>query len=109
MAASIVDVRDEEALARLLWEYRLVILDFWSPTCQPCRLVEEALERVSSRLGRDACIARINVVEAPGIAVSYRVLGLPTLIILKEGSIAKRITGAVGEDEILEALRSIEE
>ena len=77
-------------------ESRVVILDFWSEDCAPCRLVEPLLRRLVKELedrGVSVKLVRVNVVECPELAAKYGVLGLPTVVLLIDCREVLRHTG----------------
>jgi len=83
-----------------------VILDFSSPGCAPCKKVPPLLEEILGELS-DIPIAayEVNVAEEPAIAQKYFVLGVPTIIIFKNGKETARFNSVPKKDKIIAALK----
>lgn len=89
--------------------YGTVLVDFWAPWCMPCKMVGPILERLAPQYKGKAVIAKLNVDENKGIAGSLNVQGIPTLIMYKDGKMAKRVTGALPERGMRELLETCTE
>ena len=66
-----------------------VLLDFWAPWCGPCRMVGPILEEIAGERS-DIKIGKINVDEQPELASQFRVMSIPTLIVIKDGKIVNQ-------------------
>jgi thioredoxin 1 len=71
------------------------IVDFWSPTCIPCKQIEPGLEKIAEVYGSSVKVLKVNVDESPKVSSKYFVRGLPTLLFIKNGSVRSQITGSV--------------
>ena len=80
-----------------------VLLDFWAPWCGPCRIVGPILEEIAGERS-DIKIGKINVDEQPELASQFRVMSIPTLIVIKDGKIVNQSMGAKPKNAILAML-----
>jgi thioredoxin 1 len=74
-----------------------VLVDFWAPWCGPCRMTEPIVEKLAGELSGRLRVAKVNVDENPGIAARYNVQGIPTMLIVKNGQVIDRWSGALPE------------
>lgn len=74
-----------------------VLVDLWAPWCGPCRMVSPALERLARANAGRMKLVKVNVDEAPAISERFGVRGIPTLLVLRNGGIVARQTGAPPE------------
>ena len=81
-----------------------VLVDFWSPTCGPCRAVAPILDQLVEEYGEDAKFVKINIFDNAQIAGKLGVEMLPTLIIFDQGKMVERLTGAQSKDALMDLL-----
>ena len=99
MTGKLHEVTDDTFKSEVLEADGPVLVDFWAPWCGPCRLVHPVLEEIDAERS-DLRIVSINIDENPQIATQYDVLSIPTLILFKEGAIAKKVVGAKRKREL---------
>ena len=79
-----------------------VVVDLWAPWCGPCRTVSPALEQLARDLAGKVKLVKVNVDSSPQTSQRFAVQAIPTLLILRDGKVTARQTGAIP----LAALRS---
>jgi thioredoxin 1 len=77
-----------------------VLVDFYATWCGPCKMMEPILKELSSMVGDDARIIKVDVDKNPAAAAAYNVMGVPTLIIFKNGKTVWRESGIVDAGEL---------
>lgn len=83
----------------------ILLLDFYADWCGPCRMVLPIVEEIASER-EDIAVGKINVDENPELASRFGVISIPTLIVMKNGEIINRASGAKPKAQILAMLES---
>ena len=94
MTGKLPDVTDSTFQSEVVEADGPVLVDFWAPWCGPCRVVHPILEEIMNERD-DLRIVSINVDENQQTAAQYEILSIPTLLLFKNGEIAKRVIGAL--------------
>ncbi|MDD3278505.1 MAG: thioredoxin [Lachnospiraceae bacterium] len=98
-------ITKENFEAEVMKSEKPVLVDFWASWCGPCQMVAPVIEELSQEV-TDVKIAKINVDEEPELAAQFRVMNIPTLILLKEGKVAAKVVGAQDKDELLDMIHA---
>ena len=98
---SVLNVTTETFEAEVLKNPKPVLVDFWAPWCGPCKMVGPVLEEIAADRD-DVVIAKVNVDENVDLAKLYKVVSIPTMLLMKNGEIAGKLVGYHDRDEIEE-------
>ena len=77
-----------------------VLLDFFASWCGPCRMVGPILDEIAEER-EDIKVCKVNIDEQPELARRYRIMTIPTLMVLKDGNIVEQSVGAKPKHQIL--------
>jgi thioredoxin 1 len=94
VSGNLPDVTDATFESEVIQAGVPVLVDFWAPWCGPCRVVHPILEEIDSER-EDLRVVSLNVDENQQTAARYEVLSIPTLILFREGQVAKKVIGAM--------------
>lgn len=78
-----------------------ILVDFWAEWCGPCKMIAPILDEIASEHGGTITISKLNVDNDPDIAREHQVMSIPTLLVFKDGEVAKRIVGAKSKAALL--------
>lgn len=80
-----------------------VLLDFWATWCMPCRMIGPVIEEIAEEC-TDIKVGKINVDEQPELAGQFKVMSIPTLLVIKDGKIANQSVGVKSKEAILDMI-----
>ena len=80
-----------------------VLVDFWAPWCGPCQMLGPIIEEIAAERD-DIIVGKINVDEEMELAKKFRIVSIPTVIVLKNGEKAATSIGYKPKDDILKLL-----
>ena len=98
---SVLHVNQGNYTQEVLNSDKPVLLDFWAPWCGPCRMVAPVLEEIAAERP-DIKVCKINVDEEMDLASSFRVVSIPTLVVMQNGMEADRMVGFRPKESILD-------
>ena len=104
--AAISEVTDSNFQAEVLESDQPVLVDFWAPWCGPCRVVAPVLEELNAERA-ELKVVKLNVDDNQQTAAQFEVLSIPTLILFKDGQVAKKVIGAYPKRKLEQELEPV--
>ena len=102
--ANVGDVTDATFEAEVLKANLPVLVDFWAPWCGPCRAVAPVVEEIATEYIGKLKVLKLNTDENPKTAQSYRISGIPSLMVFKNGQPVEQVVGAVPKSTLSSAV-----
>jgi thioredoxin 1 len=88
-----IHINDNEFENTVLKSTTPVVVDFWAPWCQPCRMIAPVLENLAGEYADKITVAKVDTDKNPEWAMKYGVQGIPTLLFIKDGQVQDTIVG----------------
>lgn len=91
---------DEEVIASDI----PVFVDFYADWCGPCKMMAPIIEKLAEKYDGKLKVGKCNIEEENALAVRYRVMSIPTMMIFAGGEIKETVIGAVSQNELEEKI-----
>ena len=82
---------------------KTVLIDFYADWCGPCKMQSPVVDQIAEERS-DVKVGKVNVDDNPELAEKYEIMSIPTLLVIKNGEVAKQFVGLTSKSEIEEAL-----
>jgi thioredoxin 1 len=84
---------------------QLVVVDFWAPWCGPCRALSPTIDKLAARYAGKVKVGKLNVDEAPEVAVQFGVNSIPRVLFFKgSNKPVREFTGVASEQTLANAI-----
>lgn len=102
-----VSIQDFEAKVLIPADTVPVVVDFWAPWCEPCKVLKPLLEKLAEEYKGRFILAKVNSDENPELAQHFGVRSIPSVKVLFQGQLVDEFNGALPEGQIREFLDRI--
>lgn len=96
----ILHLDDSTFNATVIDSKEAVLVDFWAEWCGPCKRIAPLVDEIAKEYKGKIKVAKVNVDEGRATASSFGIMSIPTLVLFKDGKVAKQVVGVVGKNEI---------
>lgn len=104
---SSVSVTDDSFENEVLKASGPVMVDFWAEWCGPCKALSPIVDEVAGERGDALKIVKVNIDENPSAPTDYKVRGIPTLMMFKDGEVVDTRVGGMSKGQLDEWLNSV--
>lgn len=99
-----VELTDSEFQSFIAGSTLPVLVDFYSPTCGPCKAIAPVISKLAKEYLGKIIIAKLDTSSNPGTAMHYKIRGVPSLLFFKDGQVVDQIVGAPPEQQLRQKL-----
>ena len=100
---SVLHITRENFQEEVMNSDRPVLLDFSASWCGPCRMLGPLVDTIAQERP-DVKVGKINVDEQPDLAAAFKIMSIPTLVVMKDGKAAGQLVGVRPKEQILALL-----
>lgn len=101
---SVINITNTNFQDEVMNATQKVLLDFWAPWCGPCRMVSPIIDDIAEE-HPDIKVGKINIDEQMELANQFKIMTIPTIMVLDKGQIVNRTSGTKTKKQILELLQ----
>ncbi|MEW6717661.1 MAG: thioredoxin [Chloroflexota bacterium] len=102
--SEIVEVNEADFEEQVLQAELPVLVDFSAVWCGPCKMLEPVVKELAQDWAEQVKVVKLDVDRSPNLAMQYQVMGVPTLMLFKDGEPQERLTGYQPKDRIVRKL-----
>ena len=81
-----------------------VLIDFWATWCGPCRMIAPVIEEIANEYEGSIKVGKVNVDDEPELASTFRVISIPTIVLVKDGKVTASAVGYMTKDKLIKEL-----
>ena len=100
MSNTITHLTDETFEEEVLQSNMPILVDYWAPWCEPCKMIAPILDSLSAEYAGKLKISKLNIDDNQKTPQKYGVRGIPTLMIFKNGNVEATKVGALSKSQL---------
>jgi thioredoxin 1 len=77
-----------------------VLVDFTAVWCGPCKMLDPVVKQLATDWDGKVKVVKLDVDDSPDLAMDYQVMGVPTLMLFKNGKPVERVSGYMPKDRL---------
>ena len=83
-----------------------VLVDFWAGWCMPCKMVAPIIDELADEFKDSITVAKVDVENEKALAVRFKVMSIPTVVLFEDGNETKRFVGVKTKEEYIKELEA---
>lgn len=102
---SVLNFTDKNFEEEVLNSDKIVLVDVFATWCVPCQMMSPVIDEIAEELEGSVKVGKVDSDENPDIAEKYGIMSIPTIMVFKNGVLAKTFIGVTSKSEIMDALK----
>ena len=97
------EITSENFDSEVMASGKTCLIDFFAEWCGPCKIMSPIVDEIAEE-NADITVGKVDVDEAPDLAMQFGVMSIPTIIVFKNGEIAETFIGVTDKESIVNAV-----
>ena len=103
---SIINLTKDSYHNEVMETEKVVVIDFWATLSGPCKMMAPVVEEVSKEYP-DVKVCKVNVDEAPELSNAFKIVSIPTIVVIKNGEIIDSVVGYRPKEDIEKIIKLV--
>ncbi len=103
---SIINLTKDSYHNEVMETEKVVVIDFWATWCGPCKMMAPVVEEVAKDYP-DVKVCKVNVDEEPELSNAFKIVSIPTIVIIKNGEIIDSVVGYRPKEDIEKIIKLV--
>lgn len=96
---AVISVTADNFEQEVLKAEQTVMVDFWAAWCGPCKMLSPIVDQIAEE-HPEIKVCKVNIDEEPSLAIDYKVMSIPTLLVFKDGEKVNMSIGVQAKSDI---------
>lgn len=106
-AQEVLEITDENFDEEVIGASTPVLVDFWAEWCMPCRRLAPTIDKLAKDYAGKVKVGKVDTDANRNISLKYQIDSIPTVILFKDGQVARKFVGLRNERDFTEALNEL--
>lgn len=103
---SIINLTKDSYHNEVMETEKVVVIDFWATWCGPCKMMVPVVEEVAKDYP-DVKVCKVNVDEEPELSNAFKIVSIPTIVVIKNGEIIDSVVGYRPKEDIEKIIKLV--
>lgn len=103
---SIINLTKDSYHNEVMETEKVVVIDFWATWCGPCKMMAPVVEEVAKDYP-DVKVCKVNVDEEPELSNAFKIVSIPTIVVVKNGEIIDSVVGYGPKEDIEKIIKLV--
>ena len=103
---SIINLTKDSYHNEVMETEKVVVIDFWATWCGPCKMMAPVVEEVAKDYP-DVKVCKVNVDEEPELSNAFKIVSIPTIVVIKNGEIIDSVVGYRPKEDIEKIIKLV--
>ena len=81
-----------------------VLVDMYATWCGPCKMMAPVVAQLAEEYKGSVKVGKLDIDQNVDIVAQYKIMSVPTFLVIKDGEVVKKLIGAVSKEELVEAI-----
>ena len=81
-----------------------VLVDMFATWCGPCKMMAPVVAQLAEEYEGSVKVGKLDIDQNVDIVAQYKIMSVPTFLVIKDGEVVKKLIGAVSKEELVEAI-----